>query len=192
MNETRLINLLTSKGILDGKAGMVRHDGYLASVTSEAARDDSGKYCVYLWKHAWGEPFYVGSGVGKRWKSKNPRCDGFYSHIDAGDAVAYKVLDGVSEKTARRYECYVSVCLSSAGFALVNGDNNVGRVGAGTEKRLKSLCSKIEKEELTREVEKALMRIINHNPGCDYRITNAFLKEYGTDYFSRNFSSIAV
>lgn len=164
-------------------------DGYLTTVTEKAVREETGEHYVYLWKHAWGDPFYVGSGKGSRWTNKNGRCDDFYLHLDAGDAVVYLVLNGVDSKTARLYERYVSANITYGGYTLANGDNNAEYKSEEARERLMAKCKEIEGLVLTRKVEGAVLSILNHEAKCDYRITDKFLMDYGADYFSRNYMS---
>ena len=192
LEEIKKIESLSGNVYLSTKTSALHFDGYLSANDSIAVKEDNGEHYVYLWKHAWGEPFYVGSGVRDRWKTKASRCDDFYRNLDAGDAVVYKILDGVDSKTARLYESYVSTNISIAGYCLANGDNNAVRGSERTQYRLLLKCKEIENEELTKRVEKAVFDILHHEAKCDYRITIEFLKQYGGDYFSRSFSSVAV
>lgn len=99
----------------------------------------------------------------------------------------YLVLDGVDSKTAHLYERYVSANLTFGGYTLANGDNNAEYKTDAARERLASRCKEIEGLELTQKVESAVLNILNHEPHCDYRITDKFLMEYGADYFSRNY-----
>lgn len=176
----------TTPSMLNTQASILSYDGYLTTVTDKTVRVGEGSHGVYLWKHAWGDPFYVGSGKGDRWKNRSSRCDDFFLHIDQGDAVVYMVLDGVDAATARAYERYVSVNLSRAGYTLANGDNNFEYATESLRHTFLRNCAEIEGDELTRRVEVAVLEILCHDPKCDYRITEAFLMSYGTDYFSQN------
>lgn len=162
-------------------------DGYLKKIESKCVRAGEDDCYVYLWRHAWGDPFYVGSGKGTRWTSKNGRCTDFYLHLDQADAVVYLVLDGVDAKTARLYENYVSVNLGRAGYTLANGDNNFEYATSASQQRMIEKCDKLAGTELTMRVENAVLSIIGDRPTCDYRITDAFIMERGADYFSRNY-----
>lgn len=82
-------------------------DGYLFSNAGKSVVLGDGDYYVYVWKHAWGEPFYVGSGRGDRWITKAPRNPQFYYHLDNADAAVYKVVSGMNEETARMCEANV-------------------------------------------------------------------------------------
>lgn len=185
LDEVRRMELASAKLLVENRVSLVSFDGYLRALVTKAVQECAGNYCVYLWKHAWGEPFYVGSGTGNRWKSKSSRCDDFYLHIDAADAVVYKIIDGVDRNTARLYECYVSASLSAAGYVLANSDNNIAKSSDSEKERIISKCSLVEGSDLTKAVENAVFEVINHNPRCDHRITSAFLEKYGTDHFSR-------
>lgn len=164
-------------------------DGYLRAIKDKCVHGGDGDCYVYLWRHAWGDPFYVGSGKGKRWTNKSSRCDDFYLHLDQADAVVYLVLDGVDAKTARLYENYVSVNLGRAGYTLANGDNNFEYATDQSQQRMIEKCEKLVGTELTGMVENAVLSIIGDRPRCDYRITDAFIMEHGADYFSRNYLS---
>ena len=162
-------------------------DGYLGNITKHEVRCSSGEYYVYLWRHAWGDPFYVGSGKNTRWIDKRGRCDDFYLHLDQADAVIYKVLDGVDSKTARLFEKYVSVNLVEGGYTLANGDNNTEYMTDDARQRRVDSCKEIDKHELASKVQKAVLDILYDDPECDYFITDKFIMEYGADYFSRNY-----
>ncbi len=161
--------------------------GYLVDVAEKAVQCNEGEHYVYLWRHAWGEPFYVGRGTGDRWLCKNDRCDDFFPHIDKGDAVPYLVLCGVDAKTAREYERYVSVNLVRAGYTLVNSDNNPARNNRIDWDKVYGKLALLENNELTSKVRSSVEKILCHDPKCDYRVTENFLRFYGNDYFSRNF-----
>ena len=168
---------------------MLSHQGYLRIVDDKGVCNGEDDHYVYLWKHCWGDPFYVGSGKGKRWTNKNTRCDDFYLHLDAADAVVYLILDGVDNKTARLYERYVSANLTYAGYTLANGDNNAEYKSKAARERMMARCKEIEGQELTQKIENAVLSILSHEANCDYRVTDAFIMEYGADYFSRNYMS---
>lgn len=192
LEEIKKLEKFNDKLYLSAKTSSLSYDGYLRAYDRMAVCQESGDHYVYIWKHAWGDPFYVGCGVNDRWKSKASRCDDFYHCLDAGDAVVYKVLDGVDSKTARTYERYVSANISNAGYVLSNGDNNAARKSDAAKKRLLNRCNEIQGTELTKKVEKAVIDILRNKEDCDHRITQTFLKEYGTEFFSRTYSSIAV
>lgn len=174
--------------------GDVSHDvwkigayGYLMAYEKDSVYGGEGEYYVYLWKHAWGDPFYVGSGKNDRWLTKNPRCDDFYLHLDQADAVVYKILEGVDLHTSRLFEKYVSVNLVEAGYTLANGDNNPEYMTDAARARRVAECGEIDKHELAPNVQREVLRILNERTKCDYRVTDTFLRQHGTDYFSRNY-----
>lgn len=158
--------------------------GYLSAIDKKAVNAGDGDYFVYVWKHAWGDPFYVGSGQGRRWKEKQSRCDGFYQQLDKADAVTYLLLSGVDAQTARLFERYVSVNLVEAGYTLVNGDNNPGNLAGQARERMIRRCAKTESHELTPAVQNQLFKVLADEPQCDYRITREFLEKYGAGHFS--------
>lgn len=159
--------------------------GYLTTSDKSATVGGGGEHYVYLWKHAWGDPFYVGSGKGSRWRDKWGRCDGFYPHIDVADAVVYLVLTDVDGDTARMFETYVSVNLTKCGYSLVNGDNNVMRTTDAAAARLDVRCGKIDRHPLAGSVQNTVLTILQDRPNCDYRVTCSFREKYGLEYFSR-------
>ena len=161
--------------------------GYLRAIDEKCVSCDDGEYYVYLWRHVWGDPFYVGSGKNDRWLSKNGRCDDFYLHLDQGDAVVYKILKGVDSQTARLFEKYVSVNLIEAGYTLANGDNNPEYMTDAARGRRIKECEKIDDHELAPMVQNTILSVLNEHTKCDYRVTDAFLMKYGVDYFSRNY-----
>jgi hypothetical protein len=188
LNMNRKVNATRSHLEVDRGVSKLYWDGYLCATDKMAAVAGDGDYYVYLWRHAWGEPFYVGSGKGDRWKSKQGRCDEFYPHLDKADAVTYLVLCGVDSKTARLFERYVSVNLVEAGYDLVNGDNNPKRFPEQGRERLIKRCAETESHELTPAVQKAVVKILGDDPRCDHRITHEFLERYGAGYFTRKAS----
>lgn len=181
------INDMVHVSGLATRASMLRYTGYLTTEDRECVSCDEGDWHVYVWKHAWGDPFYVGSGKNHRWTDKNPRCDEFFLHLDHGDAAVYLLLDGVDQKTAHLFEKYVSENLSEAGYSLANGDNNMAYASEAARERRRKAREEIEKHELAPLVQNAVMKMLNDEPKCDYRTTDAFLMKYGTDFFSRNY-----
>ena len=72
----------------------IENEGYVCAKNELSLDYASGDYYVYLWKHMFGEPFYIGKGKDNRWKSIQ-RNDSFTSHINKGDGVVYKVVYGI-------------------------------------------------------------------------------------------------
>lgn len=163
------------------------YDGYLKKITKHEFCSSDGEYYVYLWRHAWGDPFYVGSGKGDRWTTKHGRCNDFFLHLNQADAVVYKILSGVDSHTARLFEKYVSVNLTEAGYTLANWDNNLEYITDEARKRRIDECKKIDNHELACDVQKAVLDILYDKPECDYFVTDKFIMEHGADYFSRNY-----
>lgn len=163
--------------------------GRLAERESHVVRHGDGDYYVYLWRHAWGEPFYVGSGRNYRWMDIGTRCNDFYLHLDQADAVVYMVLAGVDVKTARAYEKYISVNLGQAGYVLANGDNNYTYATEKARSKMILRCKELTGSELTSKVENAVLGILGDDSRCDYRVTDEFIMKHGADYFSRNYLS---
>lgn len=162
-------------------------EGCLCREESFGIKVGDGDYCVYLWKHAWGEPFYVGSGKGDRWKVVAPRCDDFYYHLDQADAVVYRVVVGANREVSRMYEKYLSFLLRLAGYTLTNKDYSIPFDDCTKIDKAKAFVFGLEKETITPKVQKILAEILGHTPSdCDYRATCKFIEEYGSDYFSRN------
>lgn len=161
--------------------------GYLKEDESYKVCAGDNDYYVYLWKHAWGDPFYIGCGKGDRWTTKSPRCNDFYLHLDQADAVVYKVLDGVDSHTARIFEKYVTVNLVEGGYTLANGDNNTEYMTEAARVRRIESCEEIDRHELAPKVQNAVLSILNDRPRCDYRGTDEFIMRNGTDYFSSRF-----
>lgn len=166
-------------------------DGFVRAKDKYAVTETGGEAYVYLWKHIDGDVFYVGSGVGERWKQKY-RGEQFYKEIDKGDAVVYKVLDGVDRATAFFYERYISCSLSEAGFPLCNADNLV--LSDKSAERFKDWKSANE-QELNSERCKAVESVILNSVLSDtdfvwtvHRDMKRFLEEYGEHYFTEHYS----
>lgn len=163
----------------------VKWNGYLLCDEEHAIELGDGSHYVYIWKHAWGDPFYVGSGKGKRWVTKSPRNPDFYKHLDKGDAVVYKFVSGLDKSTSLAYEEYISVMLSSAGIELANSDNNVfGKEKDNRNKRIKK-CSNVALLPETEKIQDELIKfVLNTERRADGHVTTVFLEECGTSYFS--------
>lgn len=175
--------------LIRAQAWMLKYNGYLFANSHYAVRGDGGDYHVYVWAHLLtGEIFYVGSGIDERWLNRyrltNP---GFMRNLDAGDAVVYKIITGVDRETARFYERYISLALSSCGVALVNRDNNASRCGMDKAKAwLKENSDRIS-NAFTCEVEEVLLeKILSERDfhGTHVLRVMAFREECGTEWFS--------
>jgi hypothetical protein len=183
----KTVNSVSGGGHINFEVWKLASDGYLKAIEHRTIYREDGEHYVYLWKHAWGDPFYVGSGKNYRWTNKSARCNDFYLHLDQADAVVYKILDGVDEHTARLFEKYVSVNLVEAGYTLANGDNNPEYMADGARKRRVDSCKEIDKHELSSAVQNTVCCILCDSPKCDYRVTDKFIMENGADYFSRTY-----
>lgn len=166
----------------------LKTSGCLRAVDDFAHVAGNGEYYVYVWFHLGGEPFYIGSGKGKRWLSK-VRNDDFPRQLDRGDAVVYKVLSGVDKKTALAYERYLAFCVSWVRDSLVNKDNNLGFISVGATVENIGFISEMENDYLTTKVEEAFVAILSKNAfsessAIDIFAINRFLKHYGETYFS--------
>ena len=172
----------------DGYHGTMNWEGYLSIDESKSVQFDDGDCYVYVWKHNFGEPFYVGSGKKDRWKSLNSRCKDFYQHLDKADAIVYKVIDGLDRNTAFAYERYVSFHLSAAGYNLANSDNNYQRASEQTKRNIDKTFYSLEREETTPAVENAVLNILNDNKSHLCRTSTLFLDRYGEHYFSEKYA----
>lgn len=172
------------------KASQLRWDGYLFADESKALRLGDGEHYVYMWSHAWGAPFYIGSGKGDRWIARGNRNNDFFRHLDDADAVVRKLVVGLDERTARVYEEYISINLSVAGIELANHDNNITgkneKIKAGRMARLEEIA----KLENTGNVENVLVNtLMKTEPNADFKTTYTFWELYGRHFFSNEYGS---
>lgn len=169
------------------KGGMIEYDGYLKAKSGFASNRDDGKFYVYLWRHLNGPVFYIGSGTGKRWISKSARNEDFYRNIDKGDAVVYKVIDGVSEEVARTIEKYLSVCFWLGGCMLANKDNSVSESNKDRMKEWVDVFSHGECKDIVCDVENVVLNKIlvdSAFSGEDILNIYGFRENCGCRYFS--------
>ena len=169
--------------------GMLRFDGFLYADSHHAIRCDSGEYHVYVWAHLLtGEIFYVGSGIDDRWKCRyRLKNKAFMENLDAGDAVVYKIIEGVDRDTARFYERYLSLALSSSGVKLTNRDNNAEKYGLDNARKwLHENAYRLSDEFTSRVDEVILEKILNERDfkGIDVLRVFAFRQTYGEHWFS--------
>lgn len=189
LGEKYQFSLNSRNRLIRAKAGMLKYDGYLFANSYRAVRGDGGEYHVYVWAHLLtGEIFYVGSGIDERWlnrhRAKNPE---FMKNLDEGDAVVYKIVDGVDKETARFYERYLSLSLSSSGVALANRDNNASRCGIDKSKEWLNENADRIANDFTRKVEEVLLdKILSDRDfsGVDVLRIMAFREECGENWFS--------
>ena len=174
-------------------ASSIRNYGYVGSTSHCAVRGSGGNYYVYVWAHLFtGQIFYVGSGSGDRWVSKNRgNAEMFYKNLDAGDCGVFKVLEDVDKKTARFYERYISLSLSKNGVELVNGDNIYGKsAGCRADSWMEDNRDRIA-SQMTKDVEQAIIEKVPRDL-LGWRSVMAvmrFREEYGDNYFSSNWSA---
>lgn len=110
-----------------GIAQRLRYNRALRQNDKDCVRCGNGEYYVYMWLHADGTPFYVGSGKAERWKSIN-RNESFFEEADKLDALVYKLVDGLTLEESREAEFCLTHYLSYNGYKLTNGDYNYQRV----------------------------------------------------------------
>lgn len=110
-----------------GVAQRLRYNRALRQNDKDCVQCGGDKYYVYMWLHADGTPFYVGSGKGDRWKSTN-RNESFFEEADKLDALVYKLVDGLTLEESREAEFCLTHYLSYNGYKLANGDYNYQRV----------------------------------------------------------------
>ena len=165
----------------------LKWDGHFGVNTEYCVSGGKGTHYVYVWKHAWGDPFYVGSGKGDRCTTKSGRQNEFFLHLDKADAVVYKILSGVDSRTARLFEKYVSINLVEAGYTLANRDNNPKYIPTEYRESRVDSCKDIDKHMLAYDVRESVLKILVDYPDYNYLITEKFISEYGVDYFSRNY-----
>lgn len=108
-------------------ASRLRYCRTLKQNEKDCAHCGDGEHYVYMWLHADGTPFYVGSGKGDRWKSTN-RNDRFFEEADKLDALVYKLVDGLTLEESREAEFCLTHYLSYNGYKLANWDYNYQRV----------------------------------------------------------------
>ena len=176
--------------LIRAKASMLKYDGYLFANSHCAVRCDSGEYHVYVWAHLLsGEIFYVGSGIEDRWQCRyRLKNQAFMEHLDHGDAVVYKIIDGVDLETARFYERYLSLSISGSGVELANSDNNVFKCGNSKAKEWMLENADRLSDDFTRQVEDVLLnKILSESDfkGNDVLEALVFRQTYGDHWFSQ-------
>ena len=190
LGDKYLIAASSRDHLIRAHTSMLKFNGYLFADSHYAVRCDSGEYHVYVWAHLLsGKIFYVGSGIEDRWQCRyRLKNQSFLEHLDQGDAVVYKIIEGVDKDTARFYERYISLSISMAGAELANRDNNVCKCGYPNAKEwLRENADRIS-DELTSQVEDVLLNKILS--GRDFRGTHVlealtFRQTYGDHWFSQ-------
>lgn len=176
--------------LIRAEGGMLRFDGFLFANSRYAVRGDSGEYHVYVWAHLLsGEIFYVGSGIDDRWRCRyRLKNHAFMENLDVGDAVVYKIIEGVDRDTAHFYERYLSLALSSAGIRLTNRDNNAEKCGlAKAREWLRENADRLYDDFTKRVEEVVLEKILSDSDfrGMDVLRAFTFRQIYGDHWFSQ-------
>lgn len=169
---------------------MIRFDGCVRKKTDFAVIKESGECYVYLWKHMYGNVFYIGSGFGDRWTKLSGRNDDFYAHIDAGDAVAYKIIDGISKKESMLFERYISLSFHLAGKSTVNRDNRICGTVCDAEEEAAKMRKNLLAEEDVISVEDAILNKILMDRDFelgDVMARDRFLHDCGCRYFTQKY-----
>jgi hypothetical protein len=167
-------------------------NGYVCKKDNLAINLGRGEHYVYIWKHMYGDVFYVGKGCGKRWVTISPRSFKFYENLNKGDCVVYKIVTGISDDEAMLYERYISLVFRLAGVELVNGDNVVTK----SVEETKAEVAQIRNNELPLDhIQKIEETIINKIMlDSDFAFYEAedrehFLESCGGKYFTKKYFS---
>jgi hypothetical protein len=188
--EKYIIGVNARNHLLRAESSMLKYDGFLFANSSYAVRCDSGEYHVYVWAHLLsGEIFYVGSGIDERWRCRyRLKNQAFMENLDAGDAVVYKIIEGVDQDTARFFERYLSLTISSSGRKLTNRDNNAEKCGlAKAREWLHDNATRLS-DDFTRRVEDVVLnKILSESDfrGMDVLRIFTFRQIYGDHWFSQ-------
>lgn len=164
----------------------VIYDACLEHFDDLAVSGSGGEYYVYLWKHAYGAPFYVGSGKGDRWLSKWRGLE-FCRHIDHADAVVYKVLKNVDKETSLIGEKFLSLLFTLNGVPLVNGDNNASRKSPSASERAAKFFDDMLKDPLFSELKNSVLNKVLAEDKLPYLAAlgrQEFLEVCGETYFT--------
>ncbi len=132
----------------------------------------SGEYCVYMWLHADGTPFYVGRGKGDRWKNSIARNERFFEETKKLDTLVCKVIDGLSAEESREAEFCLSHYLSYNGYVLANWDNNYHRSvdEKQADRRVGKFARLMQKEHNQLTVIQAKLKMHPYKLPCDYNL----------------------
>ena len=169
----------------------ISYRGFVSAKDEFAHKTREGEYYVYIWKHMFGKPFYVGSGHGYRWIDIHCRNRLFYAELDKGDAVVYKVIDGLKEADARYFETYVSLSLDLAGVELSNLDNRVRASQVRNVEAYKERLSEMRNHAHALEVENVITdKILMDNAfnARDILEVRRFEKVCGERYFTEKYA----
>jgi hypothetical protein len=130
-----------------------------------------GEYHVYMWLHANGTPFYVGSGKGNRWKQSKGRNERFYEETKHLDTLVCKLVDGLTSQEAREAEFCLSHYLTYNGYKLANWDNNYQRCvdDKQAKKRVEKFVRLMKKDHNNTTISRAISKMIPHKMPCEYK-----------------------
>lgn len=174
------------------RGGLIMIDGFLRAKSGLAVTREDGRFYVYLWRHLHGPVFYIGSGTGHRWTTISSRNEEFYKHIDKGDAVVYKIIDGVSEEVARTIEKYLSVCFWLGRCKLANKDNYVSESNKSQMKEWADAFPRGGHKDIVCAVEDVVLnKILTDGDFCHSDILDVygFRETYGDCYFSDKYAA---
>ena len=141
-----------------------------------------GEYHVYIWLHADGTPFYVGSGKGDRWKQACGRNERFYEETKQLDTLVCKLIDGLTLQESREAEFCLSHYLTYNGYKLANWDNNYRRCinQKQADNRVGKYVRLMKKLHNYLTVECAKSKMKPHKMPCDYNLMYEFyVKNFG-------------
>lgn len=142
-----------------------------------------GEYHVYMWLHADGTPFYVGSGKGDRWKNACCRNERFFEETKRLDTWVCKLVDGLTSQEAREAEFCLSHYLTYNGYKLANWDNNFHRCidEKQADRRVGKFVRLMKSTHNNLTVELAKSKMTPRKMPCDYDIMRElYLDHYGT------------
>lgn len=141
-----------------------------------------GEYHVYMWLHADGTPFYVGSGKGDRWKSTN-RNERFFEETKKLDTLVVKIIDGLTQQESREAEFCLSHYLTYNGYNLANWDNNFFRCidQKQEDKRVGKYVRLTKSPHNSLTIEQAKEKIHPYKMKCDCELMRKqYILSYGS------------
>ena len=162
-------------------ASKLRWDRALVRDDSDCVKYDKGDYHVYMWLHADGTPFYVGSGKEDRWKNASCRNERFFEETKKLDTLVCKLVDGLSKEQSREAEFCLSHYLSYNGYQLANWDNNYQRSvnEQQADRRVGKFARLMMREYNEITVEQAKKKMKPFTMPCDYDL---ILEQYELNY----------